>query len=568
MENSTQETNALWSKKIQGLLLVLLIFIIYIPAIKAGYVWDDVMVYDSPVLRSGSGLVKIWTDSSAVPLDGRYWPLVYTTFWAEYHLLDISCHLLHFMPSPTSPMGYHIDNILLHVLNTFLLWWILSELALPGAWIAAAIFAVHPVHVEAVAWVMERKGVLSTAFFLGSFGTFIKFIKEKHWALYVCSILLFLMALLSKPVTVVLPGVILIWTWWKYPNEWKKILLYLIPFIGGACIIGELTVWLGQRRQVLLFELSFLQRFLIASRSVCFYAWKLIWPVPLMTIYPQVFPTTWTAWLFPLFIVCVLVILYLAKNQIGKGPLVAVLFFIVSLIPTMGFVNYSFMAYSFVADRYQYVPSIGLIALFSAGIVKFLDTRYLKLVVTGLLLVLGTLTWQQAETYQNMETLFRYNLEVNPQAWAAHSNLAVALGDRGKYAEAVEHITIVIHHNPKDAGAYFNLGHMLEEEGKLTEAQDALLKSISLEPQGVQARDALAIVKFKQGKLDEALSCLNQAFLIQPDFAEGHNTLGVILGQQGKWDEAIQQFTVALKIKPDFTEAQNNLQRCLAHKQK
>jgi protein O-mannosyl-transferase len=562
MENSVVENNWLWSKKLQGLLLVLLIFTVYIPAIKAGYVWDDVMVYESPVLRSGSGLVKIWTDSSAVPLDGRYWPLVYTSFWTEYHLFG------------NAPMGYHIDNILLHVLNTFLLWWILSELALgiayrlSAAWLAAAIFAVHPVHVEAVAWVMERKGVLSTAFYLGSLGTFLKFYEKKNWFLYFCSILLFLMALLSKPVTVVLPGVILIWAWWKYREKWKRILLYLLPFIGGACIIGELTVWLGQRRQVLLFELSFLQRFLIASRSVCFYAWKLVWPVPLMTIYPQIFPTTWTAWLFPLFIVCVLMILYLAKNKIGKGPLVAVLFFIVSLIPILGFVNYSFMAYSFVADRYQYVPSIGLIALFSVGVVKILDARYLKLVVTGLLLVLGTLTWQQAKTYQNMETLFRYNLEVNPQAWAAHSNLAVALGDRGEYAEAVEHITKVIQHNPRDAGAYFNLGHMLEEEDKLTEAQDALLKSISLEPQGVQARDALAIVKFKQGKLEEAYSCLNQAFQIQPDFAEGHNTLGVIFGQQGKWDEAIRQFTIALKIKPDFIQAQNNLQRCLAHKQK
>ena len=253
---------------VPALILGLLVAVSFFPAYQAGFVWDDVVFTEEPVIRSTSGLKNIWLSPADIQNEGHYWPVTYTTFWLEHKLWGLA------------PLGYHIVNVLLHLANVLLLWRLLGRLSAPGAWAAAAVYAVHPLHVESVVWVIERKDVLSGLFYLTSLMTYIRFVETRRWPGYALALTLFVAGLLAKSVVVTLPAALLIWHWWKRDRISKADLFTTAPFFLAGLAITLADMAFYRSREVLALDYSLVERVLIAARALWFYAGKLIWPAP------------------------------------------------------------------------------------------------------------------------------------------------------------------------------------------------------------------------------------------------------------------------------------------------
>ena len=386
-----------------ALALCLLAGISYLPAMLwGGFVWDDLIWYKSQAVLEWSGLSTIWSWPSSIEKERHYWPLTYTTFWLEHKIWGLE------------PAGYHIVNVMLHLINSLLLWRVLLRLAVPGAWVVAAVFAVHPLHVESVAWIIERKDVLSGLFYLTAVLVWLRFLEQPRPWRYGLALLLFVAGLLSKSVVVTLPVALLIVQWWKIGRITGKDLQRLAPFFLVALLItaGDLYSYDSGRINL---DYSWPERVLIASRALWFYAGKLAWPTDLSVIYPlwNVSITDPWAWLYLAAAMVLAATLWFTRHRIGRGPLAGALFFAVTLSPVLGFVNYGYMTYSFVADRFQYLAGIGVMAVI-IGAAMHGTSRFsgaLRMGATGLLMVLlalfGTTTWRQAGIYRENVTFLR-----------------------------------------------------------------------------------------------------------------------------------------------------------------
>jgi tetratricopeptide (TPR) repeat protein len=544
----------------QGGLIILLVFLAYLPTLRGGFIWDDdSYVTHNPTLHDLGGLQRIWFKVGAVP---QYYPMVHTTFWLEYHLWALN------------PIGYHLINVLLHAVAAILLWQVLRRLQAPGAWLAAVIFALHPVEVESVAWVTERKNVLSAVFYFAAALAYLRFVAwEKpdrqnrfRWHWYLGALVLFLAALLSKTVTCSLPAVLLLVCWWKKGRVQRGDVMPLLPFFVVGVALGLLTAWMEKHHvgaRGADWSLTFADRCLIAGRALWFYAGKLVWPAPLTFIYPrwEIEPAVWWQWLFPIAAAGVVAGLWLARRRIGKGPLVAVLFFAGTLGPALGFVNVYPMRYSFVADHFQYLASVGLIILFAAGL-----NRAPRVIPATLVVLLGALTWQQTGIYRDLETLWRDTLAKNPGCWMAQNNLGTVFADKGRYDEAIKYYRKAIQLNPNFSEAQYGLGLAFAAQGRLDEAIENYRKAIQINPDYRDALNDLGNALASKGRFDEAIGNYRKAIRINPNYAEARYNLGNALAAQGQLDEAIENYYKAIRINPNYAEAQNNLGIALADK--
>jgi tetratricopeptide (TPR) repeat protein len=579
---TSQKTLLLWAG-----IIVLLTLLAYIPAMRGGYIWDDnAHITDNAALRSSDGLAKIWFDPKVLP---QYYPLVHTTFWVEYHVWQLH------------PFGYHLVNVLLHAFNAILLLLVLRYLRVPGAWLAAAFFALHPVHVESVAWITERKNVLSGFFYLSSALAYFRFANVtgdladtslssdidpltstkggRSWGLYAFSLFLFVCALLSKTVTCSLPAAILLVLWWKQARIYWRDILTLIPYFVVGALFGLTTVWL-EKYQVGAYgaewALSFLDRCLVAGRALWFYAGKLLWPHNLTFIYPRwlIDAGVWWQYLFPAAALAVISIVWVIRRRMGKGPFVAVAFFAGTLLPALGFFDVYPMRFSFVADHFQYLASIGLIALAAASMTAFFERLGPRqstigfVVCMAVVFAFGVLVWKQSTIYGDAETVYRDTISKNPHAWMAHYNLGVLLVNRGRSDEVMGHFSEALRLQPDDADAHYNLGVALEKQGRLEEAMAHFSEAVRLRPDYADAHYSMAVILARQSKFEEAISHYSQALRVNPNYAEAHNNLGVALFSLGKLDKAIEHYRTALKLDPNFGKAHNNLGNALIQKGK
>jgi tetratricopeptide (TPR) repeat protein len=494
----------------------------YWPATGCGFIWDDDdYVEQNLLLRSTEGLGQIWLDVGATP---QYYPLVHTSYWLEYRLWE------------DDPRGYHVVNMLLHALAAVLLWRVLKVLDVPGAWLAAAVFALHPVHVESVAWITERKNVLSGVFYLASALLYLRLTlrtgeeRPSRW-LYAGALALFVCALLSKTVTCSLPAALLLVLWWKRGRlGWQDVRL-LAPFFALGVAFGLLTIWMEVHRvgaQGTTWDLTFIDRCLIAGRALGFYAGKLIWPWPLMFVYPrwQIDAGAWWQYLFPIATAGVVIALWLTRNRLGRGPLVAVLLFAGTLVPALGFFDVYPMRYSFVADHFQYLAGLGLIALGAAGLATAgRRCGDLGLVSAGiaagvLLITLGTVTWRYTHAFHDAETLWRDTLAKNDGAWIAHNNLGMILQSGGHPDEAFHHFSRAVAINPDHAEAQNNLGGSLGLQGRTDEAIVCFRRAVDLDPGLARAHANLGSALLIQGRPDEAMIHLRSAERLNPALAD------------------------------------------------
>lgn len=533
--------------------IVLLVLLAYIPALRGGFVWDDdAWTFKiAGLLRDTAGLRSIWFQPTAMQ---QYYPLSGTTFWVDYHLWKFWA------------LPYHVENVLLHALSAVLFWRSLRRLRIRAAWLAAALFALHPLMVESAAWITERKNVLSLVLGLAAFlayplpapdegddaagptdaparaGHAAGLSGRRSWS-YVLAWFLFLAALLAKTTVCTLPAVILLLTWWRRGRlRWRQDVLPTLPFFALALGMCAVTAWL-ERNHVGAhggdYALTLSQRCLIAGRAFWFYLAKLLWPANLCFVYPRWQPDAghWSQWLYPLAALILIVALWLARARIGRGPVTALFFFVGTLSPLLGFVDVYFMRYSFVCDHWVYLPSLGPIALAAAGIGILVERgrrrSFGHAVSALLLLTLGALTWRQASTYADLETLWRTTISRNPGSWIAYSNLGNALVRRGKTDEAI---------------------------GQFQEA-------IRLKPDLVEAYTSLAVVLGMKGELGAASEMLQEAIRLKPDYAEAHYDLGIALERGGQPDAAIRQFQEAIRLKPGFVAAQRGLGHALRRRQ-
>jgi tetratricopeptide (TPR) repeat protein len=546
-----------------ALVLVVAVVAAYQPVWHAGFIWDDDdHVTNNPVLRSPGGLESIWFKPASTI---QYYPLVYSSFWAEYRLWKLQ------------PLGYHLVNVLLHALNAVVLWRVLRKLEISGAWLAAAIFALHPVMVESVAWITERKNVLSCLFYLLAVLAYLRFrlltgvraAGTMDWRFYPLVVGLSLCALLSKTVTCSLPAVLLLLVWWKTGRVEKRDVLPLAPlFILGAAL-ASMTMGMEQRAGAVGEEwtLSSVQRCLVAGRALWFYAGKLFWPRQLIFIYPRWEIDTRTAWqyLFPVAALAVLIALWLLRSRIGRGPLVAALCFAGTLVPALGFFDVYPFRFSYVADHFQYMACIGLISLavgMGTAICNHAGQRGRALgalIGAIVLLILGVCTWRQAHDYQNLETLWRDTLAKNPNAWLAHNNLSIILLQEGRIEDAMGHLEQALRIKPDFPEVHYNLGVALVQLGRVQEAIAHYERAIRIKPDYAEAHNNLGIVLQQTGKIEEAIAHYEQALRSKPDYAEAHNNLGLALARLGRLQEAIGHYEQALRLKPDYAEAQYNL---------
>ena len=536
------------------LALALLVAVPYLPAMLwGGFVWDDNSFITVDAVENVSGLRQIWF--SPIDVDQHYWPLTYTSFWLEHKLWGFD------------PTGYHIVNVLLHLANTLLLWHLLRRLAVSGAWMVAAVFAVHPLHVESVAWIIERKDVLSGLFYLGAVLAWMRFVEQPNPRWYVGSLVLYVAGLLSKSIVVTLPAVLLIWHWWKQGRVTSADLLRLVPFfaVGLVITVGDLSFYRSGSSTS--FDYSLAERTLIAARALWFYAGKLLWPTNLAVIYPRwdIHVADLLAWGYLIAAVALVVALWHIRSRFGRGPLAGVLFFAVTLSPVLGFVDYIYMSYAFVADRYQYLAGIGIMAVVigaAAYGIRPLSDSWQKGALAGaavVLVVLGVLTWRQASIYRDDETFNRHIIALNPQALNAHLNLGKTLYDQERYEEALEAARVAVEQTPNSFKAHSNLGAVLSELGHLEEAENHLRRSIALNPQAEDAHLNLGDALYKQGRYEEALEVARVAVEQDPDSFEAHVNLGVILNALGRFEEAETHLRRSIALNPQAEDAHLNL---------
>ena len=467
-------------------------------------------------------------------------------------------------------------------MNAVLLWRVLRRLEIPGSWCAAAIFALHPVHVESVAWITEFKNLLSALFSLLSLLAFLRFHPlsasgtgaTRNWRFYAPALLLFVCALLSKTAVCCLPVAIAVLLWWKLDRVGKWDILALLPWFAASLALGLITMRVESRlpeADTTSLALSIVQRGLLAGRALWFYAGKVFWPHALTFIYPRWTVDAGAAWqyLFPGGALAVVVALWVLRRQIGNGPLAGVLCFAAMLFPVLGFFNIYFFSYSYVTDHFQYLASIGLIALAVSAGATLADRagrrlRDFRAVAAGVvLLALGVSTWRQAHVYYDLDTLWRDTLAKNPSAWLAHNNLGVALQLAGKLQDAIGHYHQALGYKPGYVDALTNLGNALREAGKAREAIEYYEQVLRIDPEYAVAHYNLGSALEEAGRVQEAIGHYEHTLRLKPDFAEAHNNLGNALRKVGRPSEAIEHYEQALRVKPDYVKAYNNLGNAL-----
>ncbi len=537
-----------------GLLLLVLVLVSYSGGLSGGFIWDDdVHVTTNPGVVGGLGLKWIWTTSAAV-----YYPLVSTSFWLGHLVWGLNSWY------------FHLLNVVVHGVGAVVLWRVLVKLGVAGAWLGAALWALHPMQVESVAWITELKNTQSGVFYLLAVLYFLKWRGENKtgersvWGWwYGVALVLAVLAILSKASTVMLPVVLgLCWWWqekrWRWGNS-----IWLAPFLLVSGAASAWTIWEQKFHSGAVgaeWAQSGLERLALAGKVTWFYFWKLLWPHPLVFIYPRWQLQGSAVWLLLPTVAAggLWLVLWWWRQEPRVRPLFfGWSYFLVSLFPVMGFFNVYFFRYSFVGDHFQYLASMGILALVGAGLSQLPQplTRCSLL----LLPLLGALTWQQTRIYHDETTLWQDTLRKNPNAWIAHNNLANALNDQKKFSEAAQHSESAIRLEPDFPEPYVNLGISLAGESQLSGAIEQFAHALRLKRDYPQAEYNLGLAFMRAGNMVDAIVHYKRALQFKPTYAEADNNLGAALARQGDQKKAISYYERALKLKPDYAEAKYNL---------
>jgi tetratricopeptide (TPR) repeat protein len=561
-----------------ALLLIAFVFIAYTQVFRAGFIWDDEShLTQNPCVVGPLGLKEIWITTQAV-----YYPLVLTAFWALHKFFGLN------------PLPYHLLNILLHAASAILLWRVLQVLRVRGAWLGAALWALHPVMVQSVGWVTELKNTQSCVFYLLSILFFLKWedqggavsrppqrrIGDRRSLVFALSLLFFILATLSKPSVVMLPFVLALCIWWMRGKIRWRDMLALVPFALISALASAWTIWEQKFHAGAVgpdWEQTFPERLIIAGKAIWFYLGKVLWPHPLIFIYPRwdVDSSKVVAYLPLLAAIAGLVALWFIHAKWGRALFFAASYYVISLFPVLGFFSVYFFRYSFVSDHFQYLASMGPLASTGAGIATLLgrfcetpdhfvshpDTvprsgstiaspRW-RLVLSGglcgiFLVSLGFLTWRQTAEYRDPFALYRATLQENPGCWMAHYNLGVVLSEQGEADQAIDHYRRAVDLRPDYAKAHYNLGRLLVEHGQLADAIAHCEKAAALNPADADAQNNLGVTLFGIGRADDAIAHYRKALEISPENVAALSNLAWLLATSS--DPSLRNGSEAVRL--------------------
>ncbi len=551
-----------------ALLNVFVAFIVYFPSINGKFIWDDLyLITENTITKASDGLFRFWCTTE--PYD--YWPVTNTTFWIEWRLWGMNS------------TGYHVTNLILHIIESLLIWLILRKLSIPGDFLAAMLFAVHPVNVKSVAWIAQRKNMVAMLFFLLSILWYLRLVKSAPlWVAakpipnpqslipilwYWLSLTAFVFAMLSKGSVAVLP-VMLLWIVWLLRPLTRWDLVRTSPFFLVAVMLTGVNMWFQTHGTgEVIRTASIAQRLQGAGGVVWFYLYKSLLPIDLAFIYPQ-----WQIkadnllWCMPMLAaLAVTAVLWLYKNSWGRPLLFAWGFFCVAIVPVMGLTDVYFMKFSLVADHYQHIAIVGVVALASAGWSVWHQRTQGKAHWTPVILAvtavgaLAFLTWRQSGLYREEITLYRDTLKKNPECWLAYNNMGFIYQKTGRPKEAIEYFQQALRLKPDFAEAHNNFGGLLIQLGRTEEAIKHLQQTLQVWPNSAEAHNNLGIALFHEGRLPEAMEHYRQALQIKPNFSDAYSNMGNVLFQTGRLQEAIEHYEQALRLNPDCFEAHNRL---------
>ena len=573
-----------------GLALFLAVIAVYTPVWWAGSIWDDgLVVTANPVVVGPLGLKEIWTTVAA-----DVCPLTLTTFWCEHALWGLDLR------------AYHIVNIVMHGVCALLLWRVLLALRVPGAWIGAALWALHPVAVESVAWIAEMKNTESGLFFLLAILFFVKWRRASIYRGNLCALTMIFsaLAMASKSSTVILPAVLCLVAWWMDGRwRWRNLIL-VAPVAAMAIIATAASVWSIdiQGRVITPFDRPWPVRLASAGDAVWFYLVKLVWPYPQMMIYAHWEPVSTVRSYLPLLaLIVVLVILWLRRDTGARPYFFAFAYFVVALLPVLGFVDNYIFRYSLVFDHFQYLASMGPLALTGAGLAWLTERNRLALILSmAAISVFGLLSWQRTWVYQSETTLWNDEIAKYPRCWVAqdnlgwvfmregeinaaanqfqqactiepgdaeaHGDLGFALYQEGQVGPAIIEYERALTINSHYAEAHSNLGNALMQQGHGAAALSEYQKALADNPHLAETRYNLGNALMKQGDFDGARTQFQQALQDNPTLAPAHTGLAIALAQKGDLDGAIDQFREVLELNPNSARAHNNLGFALLQK--
>jgi protein O-mannosyl-transferase len=543
-------TQRQYSSRLKVFLLALglgaLTLAVYRTAWHGGFIWDDDRyVTNNHLLLAPDGLRRIWFSLDA---PSQYFPLAYTllrierSFWA------------------LNPAGYHFVNILLHIANALLVWRLLVRLNVPGAFFAAAIFALHPVQVESVAWISEVKNVLMAFFFLLTLLAWVEHVdpkNERRRLFHVAALICYALALFAKSTACTLPAALLLVLWLKRKPIGRREIFEIVPFVTMAIGVGLIAIWWEKYHQGtrMLVSLAPLERILIASRAVWFYLSKIFWPSNLTFIYPQWKIDSANPVAYFWLILCggAATLIYYVRRFLGRGPEVAAVFFVTTVGPLLGFIMLYTFRFTFVADHYQYLACIGPIALASAGLaILCRRSESFRWAVTALgvviLAALFFLTTRQATMYRDLETLWRTTIAKNPGCWMALNNLGVLQLEKGDIDDAIEKYQQSLRLCPDYPEAHYNLGSARLQQGQPDDAIRECETALKLLPNEPDAHVVLGNAFLAKDDVDQAMREYAKALTIRPDDANAHYNLGLAWQKKGDADQADREFQKANEL--------------------
>jgi tetratricopeptide (TPR) repeat protein len=552
--------------------------VVYLPAVRGGFIWDDRMYLTQGVLMRRP-LWKLWIAPEVID----YLPLTYTLYWLQWRIWH------------DSAAAFHLVNVLLHGGAAVTLWRVLRRLQVRGAWMAAAIFAVHPVCAESVAWIAEEKNTLSLLLAAIALLLYLDSRPRRYWM----AVVTFALALFAKPAIIMLPVVMLLLAWWKRGAITRSEYLQTAPFFALSAIFAPVTIWYQSRsigtEHIPLGGIG--ERLAQVTKAAWFYLYKLLLPRDLMFFYPNWKHSGLDAFTVAgmVALIAVAACLWRMRAPWGRGPLVALACFWALLLPVLGLFDMAWMQFAPVADHYQYPAMIAAIALVVAGITNPTyssrkpqdeNVGHQQIVIAAaviVLVVLGALTFMQARQYRDEDTLWRATLDRNPQAWAAwaglgltasergdapaaianlkraaelnpqysavHNNLGAEYQKNGDVEAAIAEYDAAVRINPKLAAAQYNLGVMLMRQKRASQAEPHLARAVELMPSNSPAEAKLGSALLEQGKLETAEQHLARAARLDPASFEAHAYLAECLRKQGKSEQAFEEYQKAIALR-------------------
>ena len=539
-EKAVSRASLGWSSGwLRCLLVIAGLVILYSPACQSGFTWDDdEHLTQNPCIIGPQSIVDIWTTRAA-----RICPLVLSTFWLEHQMWGLS------------PMPYHLVNVLMHAGAALLLWRVLLALRVPGAWLGALLWAVHPVQVETVAWVTEMKNTQSGLFFMTAVLFYLRTLRggSRKRLDYSLSLLFGFLGMASKTSVVVLPAVLGLCVWYVEGRVSRRRLTELVPYVLMTLAASALALWTQdiEGANDPLWQRSLSERLVTAGAVVWFYLGKLAWPHPLVFVYPKwQVDVASVLWWLPLIGLLMLLGMLIRR----RGILFAMLYFLIALGPVMGLLDHYFLRYSFVGDHFQYLASIGPLALLGAVCSKL--PRWVPAMV---LAAFCFISWTQQRLYRDPEVLWTHTLQHHPTCWLACNNLGILRYQAGKVDEAVKLWETALTSDPRSARTLTNLGYTLQQKGHLQEALSHYEKAIECDASFGGARYNYGTALLANGRVAEGLAQLEKAAEISPRDPNVRLNLGNARLLSKDPAGALQALEQAMLLAPQEVAPLNNL---------